>query len=223
MRISGTPAYPFAAPPFFVFLASIASGSSVVAWFLGISIVVTFFTVLWAQFMQPMRALFAYAFDGVLPLWLARVSPRTRVPVAALSVVTAIMLGLLVWAVYGGNFFTVYATAVLVTVVSLLLMSVAVIVFAGRRSEVWRASVANGRIGGVAITTIAGWGAIVVAILNGYFYLHYTGLGLTNRGEAYRNVGIVVALALVIYFVAARVRARQGIRLDRAASEIPPE
>ena len=63
----------------------------------------------------------------------------------------------------------------------------------------------------------------MVAVLNGFLYLHYPGLGITSRGHALRNVGIVVAAALVVYVIADAVRRRQGMALTKAASEIPPE
>ena len=221
--VNGTKAWPFAAPPFYVFLTAIAGGSTVLAWFLGISLVFTFFVVLWLQFMQPMRALFAYAFDGVLPLRVAHVSARSRVPVISLTIVSAITVGLYIWAVFGANFFIVYANAVVITVVALLLMSVAVIVFAHLRPETWRGSVVTTRVFGIPVTTIAGVGALIVGVLNGYLYLHYPGLGIAHRGQAIRNAGIVVAAAVVVYVVADFVRRRQGIALTKAASEIPPE
>jgi amino acid transporter len=221
--VNGTEAWPFSAPPFYVFLTAIAGGSATLAWFLGISLVFTFFVVLWLQFVQPMRALFAYAFDGVLPVRVAQVSSRTHVPVISLAIISAITIGLYAWAVYGSNFFTVYANAVVITVVSLVLMSIAVILFAYLRKEMWDGSVVTTRIVGVPITTIAGVGALVVAVLVGYFYLHYACLGITDRWQAFRNAGIVVAAAIVVYFVADWVRRRQGIALTKAASEIPPE
>ena len=193
------------------------------SWFLGISIVSVFFVVLWLQFVQPMRALFAYSFDGLIPIRISQVSARTRVPVVALTIVTAAMLGLLIWAVWGGGFFTVYANAVLMTCVALILMSLSVIVFAHRRPQIWAGSVANGRVGGIPITTLAGIGAMIVSILVTYFYLHYEGLGIANTGEALRNVAIVVVGAILVYLIADRVRANQGIRLSQTAEEIPPE
>jgi amino acid transporter len=221
--VNGTDAWPFAAPPFYVFLTSIAGGSAALAWFLGISLCFTFFVVVWLQFMQPMRALFAYSFDGLLPLRISHVSARTHVPVVSLSIVTGIAIGLYAWAVYGSNFFTVYANAVLITVVALFLMSVAVITFAYLRKDIWNGSVVTRRVFGVPLTTIAGVGALAVAIANGYLYLKYEGLGISNRGEAFRNVGIVIGVAIVVYFVADWVRGRQGMALTKAASEIPPE
>jgi amino acid transporter len=221
--VNGTSAWPFAAPPFFVFLASIAGGSAALAWFLGFCLVFTFFVVLWLQFTQPMRALFAYAFDGVLPLRIAKVSDRSHIPTISLGIVTAATAGLYIWAVYGSNFFTVYGTAVIITVVSLLLMSLAVITFSYLRPEIWRGSVVTARLMGIPVTVLAGVGALFVAVVNGFLYLKYPGLGIADRGTALRNTGIVVAAAIVVYVAANIIRGRQGMALSKAASEIPPE
>jgi APA family basic amino acid/polyamine antiporter len=221
--LNGSKDWPFAAGPFYTFLVAIAGGSAALAWFLGFCIVLTFFVVLWLQFMQPIRALFAYSFDGVLPLGISKVSPRTHIPIWSVGIVTAIIIGLYSWAVYGSNFFTVYANAVIITVVALILMSLAVITFAYIKPEIWRGSVTTARFLGMPVTTLAGLGALVVAILNGFLYLHYPGLGIANDGQALRNAGIVIAAALIVYFIADVVRRRQGMALTKAASEIPPE
>ena len=191
--------------------------------FLGFSVSLIFFLVLWLNLVQPVRALFAYAFDGVLPLKVAYVSPRTRVPVVALAITVAMCTLLYIWAVWGTKFFTVYATAVMITVVALFLLGVSAAVLAYRRPEIWRASVTTRRVVGVPLTTIAGLGAILVALINGWVFLKYPALGITDRTAALRNVALVVIAALVVYGIADRVRGHQGIRLAQAASEIPPD
>jgi hypothetical protein len=133
------------------------------------------------------------------------------------------MLALYAWAVFGSTFFTVYATAVIFTVVSLLLMSIAILVLAHRRPALWRSSVVSTRIAGVPLTTVAGALALVVSIIVGYLYLRYTGLGVTNRGAAIRNIVIAIVVSIIVYFIANRVRAREGVSLTQAASEIPPD
>src|SRR5207245_4830262 len=91
--VYGTKAWPFSAPPFYIFLTSIAGGSSALAWFLGISLVGTFFVVLWLQFIQPMRALFAYAFDGVLLLRVEYVCTRWLVLMLCVASMSCVLFG----------------------------------------------------------------------------------------------------------------------------------
>lgn len=221
--LNGTEAYPFAAPPFYVFLTSIASGSTLVAVLLGLSFIVTVLLVLWINMIQPVRALFAYAFDGILPLKVASVNPRTRAPLVALGITLVMVAGLYAWAVWGANFFEVYANAVIITVVALLLLGIAAMVMPYRRPELWRGSLTTRRVAGIPVTTLAGVVATAIAVLNGYFFLHYPGLGLTSSGEALRNAGLVCLAAVVVYAIASAVRKRQGVSLQKAGSEIPPE
>jgi amino acid transporter len=221
--LSGTDAYPFEAPPFYVFLTSIASGSTIIAVLLGLSFFLTVLLVLWINIIQPVRALFAYAFDGLLPLKVASVNPRSRAPLVALGITVVIVAGLYAWAVWGASFFEVYANAVIITVVALILLGIAAMVMPYRRPELWRGSLTTRRVLGIPLTTLAGVVATAVALLNGYLFLHYPALGLTSRWDAVRNAGLVCLGALVVYGIASAVRSRQGVSLGQASSEIPPE
>ncbi len=71
--------------------------------------------------------------------------------------------------------------------------------------------------------SLQGKGALAVAVANGFLYLKYPGLGLSDRGAAFRNLGIVVGAAVVVYLAANYVRGREGINLTQATSEIPPD
>jgi amino acid transporter len=221
--INGTEAYPFAAPPFYVFLASIAGGSTFLAVVIGASFLVCILLVLWLNLVQPIRALFAWAFDGILPLRVAYVSPRSRIPVVALVITLAISIALYAWAVWSASAFEVYATAVVVTVAALILLAVSAIILPYRRPEIWKASLTQRRLLGVPLTSWAGVLALIIALFNGYLFLHYRGLGLPDPADGWRNVGIVVAAALIVYGIASWVRGRQGVSLSKAASEVPAE
>jgi basic amino acid/polyamine antiporter, APA family len=222
--LNGSNAYPFAAAPTYIFLASIAAGSSVLAWFLGITLMLVIVMMLWLNVLQPVRAMFAWAFDGVFPRQIATVSGRTHVPIVTLVITFVISVGLYVWQVWGGSgFFSVYATGVVFTVVALLLMSVSAIIVAYRRPDIWQAAVTTRKVVGVPVTTIFGVIAFGVAAFMGYLFLHYPGLGVSDPWAAVRNVGILIVVALVTYAIASRLRSSQGLSLTKAVSEIPPE
>jgi len=221
--LNGTDAYPFSAPPFYVFLASVAGGSSVLAAILGLSLSVCVLVVLWINIVQPIRAIFAWAFDGVLPLKMAGVSAKSRVPVPALLATTVISLGLYAWAVFSTGFFAIYATGVVNSVVALVLLAVSAIVLPYRRPELWQGALTTRRIGGVPVTSLVGVLALAIALLLGYFFVHYPELGLADRGAGLRNVAIVIVAAIVVYLIASAARARQGMSLTKAAAEIPSE
>lgn len=221
--LNGSAAYPFAASPTYIFLTSISGGSSVLAGFLSFTFVIMIIAILWLQFFQPVRAIFAYAFDGVLPLGISRVSPRSRTPVLALAIVLGITCALTVWATYTTSFFTVYSTGVLLSTIPLFLLSSAAIALPWRRPQIWQGAVTTKRLLGVPILTLTGVIGIVASLLMAYLFLHYPQLGLSDRRAAYLSIVYVVGGAIVVFVVASIVRARHGISLSRAASQIPGE
>ncbi len=221
--LSGGKHYPFPTPPFYVFLVAIAGNSEAVAWILGISLVAIMLGLLWLNLLQPVRAMFAYAFDGVFPLKVAKVDRRTHVPVVAVGLTLVFSIGLYAWAVYGTSLFKLYVVAIVLALVPMMLMSVSAMILPWRRRQLWESSVMNIRIGPVPLITVAGAFSFAVSLFCLIVFLHYPGLGLTHPWDAVKYLAIVGAAAVVVYFVASAVRGRQGMSLARATAEIPPE
>ncbi len=221
--LNGGSHYPFPTPPFYVFLVAIAGNSEAVAWVLGISLIVIMLGLLWLNLLQPVRAMFAYAFDGIFPLKVATVERRTHVPIVAVALTLAFSIGLFAWAVYGSSLFKVYVVAVVLALVPMMLMSISAMVLPWRRRELWQSSVMNIRIGSVPLITIAGAFSFAIALFCLIIFLHYPGLGLSHPWDALKYLSIIGGAAIVVYFVASAVRSRQGLSLARATAEIPPE
>jgi amino acid transporter len=221
--LNGGKHYPFPSPPFYVFLVSVASNSEAVAWVLGISLVSIMLGLLWLNLLQPVRALFAYAFDGVFPLKIAHVEKRTHVPIVAVGLTLAMAIGLYAWAVYGSSLFRVYVVAIVLALVPMMLMSLSAMILPWRRREIWESSVMNMRYRGVPLITVAGVFSFAVALFCLIVFLHYPGLGLARPWDAAKYLGVLAAAAIVVYTVANAVRSRQGVSLTKTTAEIPPE
>jgi amino acid transporter len=221
--LNGGEHYPFPSPPFFVFLVSVASNSEAVAWILGLSLISIMLGLLWLNLLQPVRAMFAYAFDGVFPLKIAHVEKRTHVPIVAVGLTLALAIGLYSWAVYGSSLFRVYVVAIVLAVVPMMLMSISAMILPWRRRQLWESSVMNIRVRGVPLITVAGMFSFAVSLFCLIVFLHYPGLGLTRPSDALKYLGILAAAAIVVYAVASYVRGKQGMSLAKATAEIPPE
>jgi len=221
--LNGGEHYPFPSPPFFVFLVSVASNSEAVAWILGLSLISIMLGLLWLNLLQPVRAMFAYAFDGVFPLKIAHVEKRTHVPIVAVGLTLALAIGLYSWAVYGSSLFRVYVVAIVLAVVPMMLMSISAMILPWRRRQLWESSVMNIRVRGVPLITVAGMFSFAVSLFCLIVFLHYPGLGLTRPSDALKYLGILAAAAIVVYAVASFVRGKQGMSLAKATAEIPPE
>ena len=221
--LNGTKQYPFPSPPFYVFIVAVAGNSAAVALILGFSLVAMMLGLLWLNLMQPVRALFAYAFDGVFPLKIAHVEKRTHVPIVAVTLTLAMSIGLYAWAVYGSSLFRVYAIAIVLALCPMMLMSVSAMILPWRRRQLWEGSVMNARFLGVPVITIAGAFSFATSLFCLVIFLKYPGLGLTKPSDAVRYLVILAVAAIVVYVVASFVRGKQGLSLAKATAEIPPE
>jgi hypothetical protein len=91
------------------------------------------------------------------------------------------------------------------------------------RPELYRASTSQKTVAGIPLVQIAGLGCIATAVFLYIEFLHESALGIAKRGEFFLWAGGTILAAVVFYFVARAVRASQGVNIDRAFAEIPPE
>jgi amino acid transporter len=215
--------YPFAAPPYYTFLTSIAGGSTALAWWLFISFAVAYPLLILPNITIAVRTFFAWSLDGFLPSRFARVSSRTHAPNAAIGLTVVLSVLVLWWAVKNEEgFFEVLIEAVLLQAITMILLGISAALLPYRRPDVWRSSATTQRFLGVPVVAIAG--ALVAIILAGIFfvYMHYPDLGI-DKGHFFRDCGVILVTSLVTFFGARAVRLRQGVDVDKLAAEIPPE
>jgi amino acid transporter len=210
--------------PYYFTLSGVAVRSSIVALLLGITYIAFWPTIGFVAALAPVRSLFAFAFDGILPKQVTNVSKRHAPWVAILvsSVFTALVL---VWAIYvSTSFLQVIVYAVMVQLIAMTLLAVAAVIFPWRRPEMYRASVSAKTFLGIPVVSIAGLVAIVCgsAVLY-YLYFHYPLLGVPHALPALEWMGGTVVAALLFYYVVRGVRRRQGVDLALVYDEIPPQ
>jgi len=222
-NLNGTSVYTLPAPPYYVMLVSLIWNNPILAAVLGITFLAWFPLVVYIQWIQPIRAMFAYAFDGVFPMWIARVSDRFHTPINATILTTLIGIGCLVWATFlSKSFFALLALAAIVGFPAMLLVGISALIFPWRRPELFRTSAAGVKWLGVPLVSVVGVGAMITAIWGFYDYLTQPGLLGNPQGAAWVTFG-TFALAFVYYFIARAVRMRQGINLDLNFAVVPPE
>ncbi|MBS1888254.1 MAG: amino acid permease [Actinobacteria bacterium] len=221
--LGGSEAYPFAAPPYYTFLTSIAGGSTLLAWWLFITFAVAYPLLVLPNITIAVRTVFAWALDGLLPTRFARVSPKTHAPNWAIGLVVIVSILVLYWAVTNGSgFLSVLYEAVVLQLITMILIGIAAVLLPYRKPEVWEASATTRRVAGVPIVALAG--GLTVLLLGGLFfiYMHYPELGI-EKSHFFRDCAIILAAALATFFIARFARLRQGVDVDKLAAEIPPE
>jgi len=208
----------------FFYLSGISVGSAAYTLIIFGLYIVFWPLITYISSLQQTRAIFAMSFDGVLPKGVTRVN-RNGCPDLALLIALLASAGVFIYAVFDQTgFFIVLAYALLVQLIAMALVGLAGVLAPILRPELFRASASQKRIAGVPLVQIAGAGAILTAVFVWWAYLHYDALGANaNLGKLFAwTIGPAV-LGVLLYFVAAMVRRRQGVDVTLAYQEIPPE
>jgi APA family basic amino acid/polyamine antiporter len=184
-----------------------------------------FFGWMGTLFLSSTRVIFAAAFDRILPEWAASVSERRHVPVGALMLMLVPSVVISAIYAYNATFQRATLDATLVIAVTFLGTAFAATILPWRRPRIFENSpVARYRVAGVPLISIGGAVTFLflLALLVYWLWDPRAAYGV-NDPLSLVYMGILYALALVIYVVAKVVRSRQGIDLRRIHQEIPVE
>jgi basic amino acid/polyamine antiporter, APA family len=179
------------------------------------------------------RNLLAWSLDRVAPEFLSRVNNKTHTPVFALLVCGVIgEICIYLYAFVPAFGFAVGIVGAFLTFITTAL-SATVLPFTKR--EVFERSSVNWRAAGFPVITIFGILAVIglLCVEVSILWDPYSGVSLFPSADAGAGTGIpfmmlVVNLAIfvsgfVVYFLAKWIRRMQGLDIDLAFGEIPPE
>jgi APA family basic amino acid/polyamine antiporter len=226
VNTAGNQAYVIPTGPWYHFLASLTYN---VQW-LTVLIVGSF--LFWSlpamvgNTFMPVRTVFAWAFDRLLPAKLADVNERTHSPVPAILTVMGLITAMLVWSVNGTTFQTWLALGVLAGVVCVVIVAYAAFRFPDVRKDAYQASPANMKWFGVPVLKIVAPLSFLVMAFLTYLTLKYPALMIQKDSHWWWVPGFmafIVAVGLIVYYTAKYVRRRQGIDVDLVYKELPPE
>ncbi|MCY0884547.1 MAG: APC family permease, partial [Firmicutes bacterium] len=169
------------------------------------------------------RNLLAWSLDGLLPAAVAEVDERLHAPVWAIAI--SAVLGILsLWVYAYDPAFATIAGFFGQVMGTFLITALAAVVFPWRQPDIFRASPVAWRVGGVPVVSIlgvlgmAGMGAIAWA------FLHDPLSGISFQAPTLLLVNAAVFFSGFLFFWGMKAwRARQGIDLGLAFTEIPPE
>lgn len=212
---SGAPAYPE--------IMGIASGSAV--W--GVIMIVGFTAglVIWLPqtLLLVSRSMFAWSFDRIMPDKLSYVEPRSRSPLLAIGIMLVLSIGST--AIY--SFTTWFSTVSVLLGLSLTLIvtSISGILLPFRQKAMVAASPYARKIAGIPLFTVVG-GLAFLGFATAIFVLLWdpnSGASLANNPGKIELAAIVYAVGFAIYFISRQIRRGQGIDLELAHRELPPE
>ena len=136
---AGTPPTCCPTGPFYHFFASLVVNNDLLTTIIVGSFLFWSLPAMVGNTFMPVRTVFAWAFDRLLPEKLAEVNERTHSPVPAILVAMALVTLMLLWSVVATTFQTLLALGVLAGVVCIAIVSVAAFVLPSRRPSSTRA------------------------------------------------------------------------------------
>ncbi|HEY2768323.1 MAG TPA: APC family permease [Solirubrobacteraceae bacterium] len=224
LAVADPAAYGFAAGiPAYPEIMGIASGSAI--WSVIMILGFTAGLVIWLPetMMMASRSMFAWSFDRLMPERLSWVEPRTRSPLVALAIILVMITAST--AIY--SFTTWFTTLTVLLGISFTMVFTAIsgIILPFRQRALVAASPYARRVAGIPLFTLVG-GIALVGFLGAIGILMWdpgSGVSLAqNPGKLELSV-LIYAVGFAIYFASKAIRRRQGIELELAYHELPPE
>jgi amino acid transporter len=176
---------------------------------------------------MPIRTVFAWSFDRLLPEKFSEVNDRTHSPVPAILLVMGLVTAMLAWSIASTDFATWLALGVLAGVVCVVIVGVAAIAFPSRRPDLYEASPANVSFMGVPVLRIVAPLSIAVMVFLTWLTIQYPALALYgNKDNLWwipAFIGGIVVVGLAVFYVARAIRSSQGVNIDLVYRELPPE
>ncbi len=220
---ANTGSYGVPVAPYFTFFGAIAVSSKVLAVITSLAVAFAFPPAVYINLAMCHRAPFAWAWDGLAPRWLTKVSDRFHTPVSSIIAIFVIVIPTIAWAAYSTSFLTIIAVFTLVGFLTIIISGISAIVMARRRPELYRGSAADWKLGGVPVLPVAGLGTVAFSVFMVVEAIHFhAALGVSSLGEMIGTPIAVIVVATVYYLVARAMQRRRGIDLDLAYKTIPP-
>jgi len=206
-----------------MYLASLVTSNVALKFLVGFQFIVFAFLWIPMNYFAFSRQLFAWGMDQLAPKWFSDISSRWSSPYKLL--VLCFVLGELGIAIYALN-------PTLLSVIGIIILQCLVwglggiacmiLPFVGKVKHLWQACPYKWKIGWVPVATIAGAIALFYNAACVYYFFTTTPPSMLSVpwGEIY--VGFVF-FAIAWYFFWRWKRAKEGINIDLAFRELPPE
>ena len=224
---SANSAYAIPTGPWYHFIASLVYNIPIITLLIVGSFLFWSLPAMVGNTFMPIRTVFAWSFDRLLPEKFSEVNERTHSPVPAILLVMGLVTAMLAWSIASTDFATWLALGVLAGVVCVVIVGVAAIMFPSRRPDLYKASPANLSIAGIPVLYIVAPLSILVMLFLTWLTLQYPALALygdpNNAWWVPAFIAGIVIIGLVVYFGAKLIRRSQGIDIDLVYRELPPE
>jgi amino acid transporter len=206
------------------FFAGLLTDSSILNVIMGASFFLWHFLLLFVMFTICVRNIFAWSFDQIMPTGLTQVTSRTRAPWTA-TIVVAAVAAILLWASIFTPLFDYIFNYIAIFSVAFWITSFAAILLPYRKRTMFEGAPESARrmVGPIPLLTIAGVVNLILFSIILYSSFTLPAFAGPVGGWAFAFLFGIYISGLVIYFVSAAIRKRQGTDFNLLYGEIPPE
>jgi basic amino acid/polyamine antiporter, APA family len=207
--------------PNYGFLTVIATSNKVVLVLIGVSFMVWSAQWVFMNMLWPIRILFAWSFDRLVPEQLADVNPRTHTPVKATLLVTVIAL-ISTWLAQTGQILGYFLAGAFLEAIVFTVVSIVAVFYPFVRREAYTTSRMNVSVLGMPLLTIAGIGALIVNALAVWQFITWDGYGVNAHGPMTWSV-ITIVTGIPVYYALKLWNRSRGLDVGLVYAELPPE
>jgi amino acid transporter len=205
-------------------LMAFMTGNPILQLLFGLCFIVATWVSLAGLGFAPIRNVFAWSFDRLIPTKFSEITTRYRAPFWAI-VAVIVAAEVFLWL---GIYSAAYSTAILYSIVAWFLgwivLGIAGIVYPYRRKELFEAGppATQRRIGGIPVISILGFLTLAVSIFTEWAVAQPFFEGDAEANQ-YITVGAMALAPIVIYVIAHYYHKSRGIPLALQFSQVPPE
>jgi amino acid transporter len=205
-------------------LVAFMTGNPILQLLFGFCFIVATWVSLAGLGFAPIRNVFAWSFDRLIPTKFAELGTKYRSPFLAI-VAVIVAAEVFLWL---GIYSPAYSSAILYSIVAWFLgwivLGIAGIVFPYRRKELFEAGppATRRRIAGIPVISILGFLTLAVSIFTEWAVAQPFFKGEADANQYLTVLGMAVA-PIVIYAIAAFQARRREIPLSVQFSTVPPE
>ncbi len=227
VNTAGNAAYALPTGPWYHFMASLVYAAPALTFIIVGSFLFWSLPAMVGNTFMPIRTMFAWSFDRLLPEKLSEVNERTHSPVWAIWAEMIIITAMLIWSIATTDFITWLTLGVLAGVVTVVIVAIAALVFPTRRPDLYQASPANVKFLGIPVLYIVAPLSILCMLFLVWCTVAYPALVMMGNPDNIwwipAFIGMIIVIGLVVYFGAKFIRRSQGVDIDLVYKELPPE
>jgi amino acid transporter len=221
---TGSSAYTLPFAPFFQYLFRFASvGNPVEYSIVAIGFALMSAAAILTELFIATRMIFAWAFDRVVPMSLAKVDAKYSSPY--MSIIVATIIGMLSGVLFAyTNLLNFFLYATFGWMIMQTFTSISGIVFPWRRKNIYEASpgIVKKKVAGIPLISLLGVGALICSIYIGWASVAPAYEGTFQPGYLVFTISLFI-IGFIIYGISSAYRRRTGVPLEMTFKEVPPE